>query len=263
MFRIATGLGLAAPDYADIAACELYAARLRELRVVLCDFGTACPADPSHRPPPGGRDGEDPLFGPFCYRAPEVLLEDKDFGEGVDTWALGCVLAELGAAANQFLFPGQSADLVLLRIFERMAPPGPAGSLARLPLCEPALLRGLAGTGLPEELDGEQRRGLEALLQLEPARRPSMKAVAAWPDWQEQLLLQRVCVKAALAERGCFTMVQGQLVADVLRWLQADPYWEGISAKIGRPTRRKGTCFTEAERRFKHEEGGFTGARRP
>jgi len=39
------------------------------------------------------------------YRAPEVLLESGAYGEAVDLWALGCVLAEL--LQRKALFPGR------------------------------------------------------------------------------------------------------------------------------------------------------------
>jgi len=29
------------------------------------------------------------------YRAPEIILLDKNYGAPVDVWALGCILAEL------------------------------------------------------------------------------------------------------------------------------------------------------------------------
>lgn len=29
------------------------------------------------------------------YRAPEIMLGDKEYGVGVDIWAIGCIMAEL------------------------------------------------------------------------------------------------------------------------------------------------------------------------
>jgi len=29
------------------------------------------------------------------YRAPELILLEKDYGESIDTWAVGCIFAEL------------------------------------------------------------------------------------------------------------------------------------------------------------------------
>ncbi|OHT12891.1 CMGC family protein kinase [Tritrichomonas foetus] len=43
--------------------------------------------------------------GTSFYRAPELLLGDRGYGEAVDTWAVGCVMAEL--LNGKPLFPGQ------------------------------------------------------------------------------------------------------------------------------------------------------------
>jgi serine/threonine protein kinase len=43
--------------------------------------------------------------GTSFYRAPELLLGDRGYGEAIDTWAVGCVLAEL--LTGKPLFPGQ------------------------------------------------------------------------------------------------------------------------------------------------------------
>ena len=40
------------------------------------------------------------------YRAPELLYGSRDYTEGVDLWAVGCVLAEL--LNNCPLFPGEN-----------------------------------------------------------------------------------------------------------------------------------------------------------
>ena len=86
------GLGVAATDYTDSAACQVLAGQLRDLpsrlRVVLADLGAALPADPWQRV-------GDSNVVPLWYRSPELLLGDQDFGKGVDAWSLGCVLAEL------------------------------------------------------------------------------------------------------------------------------------------------------------------------
>lgn len=43
--------------------------------------------------------------GTSFYRAPELLLGDRGYGEAIDTWAVGCVMAEL--LNGKPLFPGQ------------------------------------------------------------------------------------------------------------------------------------------------------------
>ena len=51
------------------------------------------------------------------YRAPEIILLEKDYGPGIDVWAVGCIFAELLGMMRenaptfmdrQPLFPGKS-----------------------------------------------------------------------------------------------------------------------------------------------------------
>lgn len=51
------------------------------------------------------------------YRAPEIILLEKDYGPGIDIWAVGCIFAELLGMMKenaptfmdrQPLFPGKS-----------------------------------------------------------------------------------------------------------------------------------------------------------
>lgn len=51
------------------------------------------------------------------YRAPEIILLEKDYGPAIDVWAIGCVFAELLGTMKESaptfldrkpLFPGQS-----------------------------------------------------------------------------------------------------------------------------------------------------------
>ena len=51
------------------------------------------------------------------YRAPEIILLEKDYGPGIDTWAIGCIFAELLGMMKENaptfmdrkpLFPGKS-----------------------------------------------------------------------------------------------------------------------------------------------------------
>lgn len=51
------------------------------------------------------------------YRAPELILLEKDYGEAIDVWSIGCIFAELLSMLKENaptfmdrkpLFPGQS-----------------------------------------------------------------------------------------------------------------------------------------------------------
>ncbi|XP_020196696.1 putative cyclin-dependent kinase F-2 [Aegilops tauschii subsp. strangulata] len=75
--------------------------------VKICDLGLA--VSMAGAPPPRGRAGT------RWYMAPEILLGRPDYDELVDTWSLGCVMAEL--LASEPLFPGQNAVDQLFRIF--------------------------------------------------------------------------------------------------------------------------------------------------
>ena len=49
------------------------------------------------------------------YRAPEVLLESRQYDTGVDMWAFGCVAVEV--LAKSVAFPGSSESQMLVKIF--------------------------------------------------------------------------------------------------------------------------------------------------
>lgn len=55
------------------------------------------------------------------YRAPELLVQNQQYGSGVDMWSLGCIIGELlGARA---LFPGRDSLHQLKLIVERLGAP--------------------------------------------------------------------------------------------------------------------------------------------
>ena len=71
-----------------------------ERRVVkICDFGVAMHM--AARPPYASA-------GTRCYMAPEMLLKKRDYNALVDTWSLGCVMAEL--VTGRRLFQGVADD---------------------------------------------------------------------------------------------------------------------------------------------------------
>ncbi|TKY57075.1 Cyclin-dependent kinase B2-2 [Spatholobus suberectus] len=55
------------------------------------------------------------------YRAPEVLLGATHYSMAVDMWSVGCIFAEL--VTRQALFPGDSEQRQLLRIFRLLGTP--------------------------------------------------------------------------------------------------------------------------------------------
>ncbi|KAL6637558.1 hypothetical protein ACP70R_025130 [Stipagrostis hirtigluma subsp. patula] len=78
----------------------------------ICDFGLAMPMS---APPPYGQAGT------TRYMAPEMLLGMPDYDALVDTWSLGCVMAEL--IGGRSLFTGMDEDSQLCAIFEVLGAP--------------------------------------------------------------------------------------------------------------------------------------------
>jgi serine/threonine protein kinase len=46
------------------------------------------------------------MVGSLFYRAPELLLGSKNYGKGVDIWALGCIFHFI--VTNTILFKGEN-----------------------------------------------------------------------------------------------------------------------------------------------------------
>uniref|UniRef100_A0ACD5YX18 Uncharacterized protein n=1 Tax=Avena sativa TaxID=4498 RepID=A0ACD5YX18_AVESA len=85
-----------------------------DLTVKLCDYGCAMPI--AKAVPPYG------LIGTVPYMAPEMLLEKPDYDERVDSWSLGCVMAEL--LSGEELFPSVKTTDALRKIFDALGMPG-------------------------------------------------------------------------------------------------------------------------------------------
>lgn len=66
-------------------------------------------------------------MGTTCYRAPELLFGDKEYGAALDLWAAGCVVAEVVARKpHKSLFDSGElgSDLSLLAsIFKTLGTP--------------------------------------------------------------------------------------------------------------------------------------------
>ncbi|KAF8655164.1 hypothetical protein HU200_061302 [Digitaria exilis] len=129
--------------------------------VKICDLGLAVPARAEY---PERR------VGTLRYRSPEQLAGRRDYGAGVDIWALGCVMAEL-LAAGELLFGGaDTEDAVLAMAMELGRALDDKGMKA--------FDEWPAFQGLPEaELSPEAREVLAGLLAVEP--RDRLTATAA------------------------------------------------------------------------------------
>jgi len=57
------------------------------------------------------------------YRAPELLYGSRDYDQGIDMWAVGCILAEM--INNSPLFPGENDIDQLSTVFRLLGTPNP------------------------------------------------------------------------------------------------------------------------------------------
>jgi serine/threonine protein kinase len=101
----------------------------------LADFGIAWCADDPASEPLGEKITD---VGTTCYRAPELLFGYRAYSEGLDMWAVGCVLAECLHPTHEVFFdPGDvGSELQLVAsIFQKLGNPG----LKQWPVHHPAL----------------------------------------------------------------------------------------------------------------------------
>lgn len=84
-------------------------------RMLDIPFQAYTPEDPKERE----RSGRE--MRRLWYRAPELILRDEVYGPKVDTWSVGCLLAE--AATGRALFPSDSEIDHLFRVFRLLGTP--------------------------------------------------------------------------------------------------------------------------------------------
>ncbi|CAN6272661.1 unnamed protein product [Urochloa humidicola] len=114
-----------------------------EIQCKICGFGSSEPiATPAAGCVRRRRDSW-PTWASYAYRAPELFLGSTDYDGRVDSWGLGCIMAELlvGTGSSPF-FRGKTEDDVLANMLEvvgaagikdwlrRRRPYMPAGSRA-------------------------------------------------------------------------------------------------------------------------------------
>lgn len=90
---------------------------------IIADFGISWLADDRSSEP---TDEKITDVGTTCYRAPELLFGFRGYGQGLDMWAVGCVLAEcLDPKHKQFFEAGDlGSELRLIAsIFMKLGTP--------------------------------------------------------------------------------------------------------------------------------------------
>ena len=80
----------------------------------LCDFGQA-------KLTLFGEQQHTPDISTLWYRAPEILLGALEYGEAVDVWAAGCIVAEM--VLGKPLFRGTSELAMINSVFQLMGTP--------------------------------------------------------------------------------------------------------------------------------------------
>ena len=111
------------------------------------------------------------------YRAPEVLLGQKQYSLGVDIWAVGCIFAEL--IEKRPLFNGDSEIDQIFKIFQFHGTPTPTDwpNIHKLPDFKPTFpkFRGVNPENHFKNFDRVSLDLVMRMLALDPARRISMK----------------------------------------------------------------------------------------
>ena len=164
----------------------------------ICGFGVS---EPAARP---SRDGSAPLASPSPYRAPEIFLGSQDYDDRVDTWGLGCIMAELIAGSGEPFF---GADLDA-KVFEKMQRAVGTRGIVEWPglqkLANRDLVAELRETGcatytcclrevFPEEMLSEAGfEVLSGLLDANPERRLTAKAALRKP-WFRRFSFGGLC----------------------------------------------------------------------
>jgi mitogen-activated protein kinase 15 len=135
------------------------------------------------------------------YRAPELLLGSTSYTKGVDTWALGCILAEI--ILRKPLFPGSSTLDQLERITEVTGKPIPEDLE---PISSPFKGQMLDSIGIRRKIPLEElipNASASAIdfmrrcFQFNPLKRPSVRELLAHPFLisRRKLAEEKVCAK--------------------------------------------------------------------
>ena len=227
-----------------------YARRILELPaqllVVIGDVGSARCGDPSQRCLDDEHDIPDRgiLEGTLWYRAFELLAGKRKWSYPVDCWAVGCIGAEL--ALGHALFKGQNAYDMLISQLRLLGTP-PTGSLrgSEYP-CFPEKCPDFCASWPPPGLSETAVCEIVApFLVLDPSERLTMSRAVEHPYFSGQ----RFNVSAALkpAGRGLGTILTGQLEEKLIGYLQSDPWWCKVYARMAGHTNGRKQCLGDDE----------------
>lgn len=138
--------------------------------VKLCDFGLSRTIHQPLRP-----YSQDVLT--LWYRAPELCINNKNYSVGVDTWAIGCIFAEL--INGMPLFVCQTASDLMMKMIELLG--NPPEDVLRMPEDMRTIMRLIPDkkrTDLKDVIFGIDPAGLDLLrnmLKINPLQRYTCK----------------------------------------------------------------------------------------
>ncbi|CAN6197585.1 unnamed protein product [Urochloa humidicola] len=159
--------------------------------VKICDMGLATPARAAVGYP-------ERRVGTLRYRSPEQLAGRRDYGPGVDVWALGCVMAELLTGELMFDVGTEDAMLAAVTDLGRALAEKGLGAFDDCP----------AFRGVPEMSRGA-REVLAGLLAVDPGDRLTAAAALRHPWFAEgeERPAAAACGSAVRAARSCSASV--------------------------------------------------------
>jgi len=164
----------------------------------ICGFGVSEPAAQAEK------DDSGLLAASSPYRAPELFLGSKDYDGRVDTWSLGCIMAELvvgdgvsffggtqdGEVFNEMLHVVGTKGIVTWKGLERVAPREKAARLRKMGRGERGYLKKKFA---PEVLSPAGFEVLKGLLHSNPDRRLSAAAALRKPWFRRRRFFSACC----------------------------------------------------------------------
>ena len=191
------------------------------------------------------------------WRAPEVLFGERHFGQAVDVWSLGLVLAELGGWRFQAELQGKIACQVgyTMAIFQQLGTPGDLEltELPAWPAKAPQFCRRPWPHKMVARLGGPGCDVLDAMLAWVPSQRPTAAKVAdhGFISPTRFNLHGGSCLQG---NRHPWNVCVGTVAVEVLQWLRADsalrpgsPEFQALA--IDFQAKRK-DCKSESGRKF-------------
>jgi len=170
----------------------------------LCDFGSAKKLDPSAS-----------SVSYICsryYRAPELIFGATKYGDKIDVWSAGCVIAELFKLSP--LFPGKNSKEQITEIFKVMGTPSPEEVAAMNPEYKnrefPQLKPLPFETNFPATTNSQAIDFIKHLLNFNPKKRPCAIAALKHPFFDELLTPNLKLPNGLIASTTIFDFTQDE-----------------------------------------------------